>query len=78
MLTSDDIRAVIRDTVMGVDAAAMKDEQVFKSAGVDSLDAINVLLALEERHGVHIPDEDVKQCNSIAAILAYVNKADAA
>jgi acyl carrier protein len=74
MLTSEDIRGVIRDTVMGVDVAALKDEQVFRSAGVDSLDAINILLALEERHGVHVPDEDVKQCNSIAAILAYANK----
>jgi acyl carrier protein len=73
MLTAEDIRAVIRDTVMGVDAAAMTEAQSFKSAGVDSLDAINVLLALEERHGVHVPDEDVKQCNSIQAILAYVN-----
>jgi acyl carrier protein len=74
MLTSEDIRAVIREQVMGVDVSAMTDAQTFRSAGVDSLDAINVLLALEERHGAHIPDEDVKQCNSIAAILAYVNR----
>ena len=51
MLTSENIRAVIRETVMGVDAAAMTDAQTFRSAGVDSLDAINILMALEERRG---------------------------
>lgn len=75
MLTSENIRAVIRETVMGVDVAAMTDAQTFRSAGVDSLDAINILMALEERHGARIPDEDVKQCNSIQAILDYVNRA---
>lgn len=74
MLTSDQIRAAVAEVVAGFDAATLPDGQTFKDAGIDSLDAINILLALEEAHGVHIPDADVKQCDSIQAILAYVNK----
>ena len=74
MLTDDDIRAAIREVVAGFDAATLRADQTFKDAGIDSLDSINILLAIEEAHDVHIPDEDVKQCDSIGAILAYVNR----
>ena len=51
MITADDIRALIQENVMGVDAMAMGEDQSFKEAGVDSLDQINILLAIEEKHG---------------------------
>ncbi len=72
MITADDIRALIQDNVMGVDAMAMGEEDSFKQAGIDSLDQINVLLAIEEIHGYKIPDEDVKLCKSIRSTLDYL------
>ena len=57
---------------MGVDAMAMREDQSFKEAGVDSLDQINILLAIEEKHGYKIPDEDVKLCKSIRSTLDYL------
>ena len=72
MITVDDIRALIQDNVMGVDAMAMGEEDSFKQAGIDSLDQINVLLAIEEKHGYKIPDEDVKLCKSIRSTLDYL------
>ena len=38
----------------------------------DSLDQINVLLAIEEKHGYKIPDKDVKLCESIRSTLDYL------
>ena len=72
MITADDIRALIQENVMGVDAMAMREDQSFKEAGVDSLDQINILLAIEEKHGYKIPDEDVKLCKSIRSTLDYL------
>ena len=72
MITADDIRALIQENVMGVDAMAMGEDQSFKEAGVDSLDQINILLAIEEKHGYKIPDEDVKLCKSIRSTLDYL------
>lgn len=73
MITSDDIRSIIQDTVLGFDASALRDDQTFRDAGIDSLDFINILFAVDERHGTHIPDDRVKECNSIQAILDFVN-----
>ena len=72
MITADDIRALIQDNVIGVDAAALGEDDSFKQAGIDSLDQINVLLAIEEKHGYKIPDEDVKLCKSIRSTLDYL------
>jgi acyl carrier protein len=72
MITADDIRVLIQDNVMGVDAMALGEDDNFKQAGIDSLDQINVLLAIEEKHGYQIPDEDVKLCQSIRSTLDYL------
>jgi acyl carrier protein len=72
MITADDIRVLIQENVMGVDAMALGEDDNFKQAGIDSLDQINVLLAIEEKHGYKIPDEDVKFCKSIRSTLDYL------
>jgi acyl carrier protein len=72
MITADDIRALIQENVMGVDAMTLGEGDNFKQAGIDSLDQINVLLAIEEKHGYKIPDEDVKLCQSIRSTLDYL------
>ena len=57
MITADDIRVLIQENVMGVDAMALGEDDHFKQAGIDSLDQINVLLAIEEKHGYKPDDE---------------------
>jgi len=42
-------------------------------AGVDSLDFANVLLSIEERYGLKIPDEEALALDSLASMAAYVN-----
>ena len=54
------------------DASALRDDQLFRDAGIDSLDHLNVLLAVEEQFGVEIPDEDSKSLNTLNALLAYL------
>jgi acyl carrier protein len=72
MPTSSKLRAIIEQTVAGFDASAMGDDQLFRDAGIDSLDHLNVLLAVEEQFGVEIPDEDSKSLNTLNALLAYL------
>ena len=62
MITADDIRALIQENVMGVDAMAMREDQSFKEAGVDSLDQINILLAIEEKHGYNPLTKNMLTC----------------
>lgn len=72
MLDSDQIRAIIEESVKGVDIAALGDEQDFSEVGIDSLDHSMILLAVEERSSIKIPDEAVDSCASVAGIVAFL------
>lgn len=74
MFDRDDIRKIVSDTVIGFDLNTLGDDQDFIELGIDSLDHINILLGIEEKHGVKIPDDMVDQCGSINNILKFLNK----
>lgn len=58
--------------------AALDDEQHYdrplREIGIDSLDMMAVLLALQGQYGVAIPDEDVEQLKTVNAITAYLER----
>ena len=73
MISDVDIKSVIADSVMGFDVSALDNEQDFSDAGLDSLDHLSILLALEEKLGVKkIPDKDIDKCRSVSSILDYL------
>lgn len=45
-----------------------------KELGADSLDMMNILLAVQEKFNIEIPDEDIEGLNSIDKICEYINK----
>jgi acyl carrier protein len=71
MLTEKSIREVIADAVLNFDVSTLGRDTSFFDAGMDSLDHSSILLGVEERFGLKIPDDDVARCASIQAILDY-------
>lgn len=45
-----------------------------KDMGVDSLDVMQFVLALQEKYGVEIPDADIGALSSVANITEYLNR----
>jgi acyl carrier protein len=41
--------------------------------GADSLDVVELVMALEEEFGIEVPDEDVENIRTIADIVSYVS-----
>ncbi|HNZ29939.1 MAG TPA: acyl carrier protein [Candidatus Goldiibacteriota bacterium] len=51
---------------LGVDAAEVKPEASFiDDLGADSLDTVELVMALEEEFGVEIPDEDAEKIKTV-------------
>ena len=46
----------------------------FEELGMDSMDAVNILFALEEKFDITIPDEAAKQIRSIRQMVDGVQK----
>jgi len=59
---------------LGVNETEVKNESSFvNDLGADSLDTVELVMALEEEFGVEIPDEDAEKITTVQLALDYVN-----
>ncbi|MEJ8622942.1 acyl carrier protein [Helicobacter pylori] len=60
---------------LNVDAAQVTPEAEFvKDLGVDSLDIVELIMALEERFGIEIPDEQAEKIVNVGDVMRYIEK----
>ena len=59
---------------LGVNEADIKNESSFVGdLGADSLDTVELVMALEEEFGCEIPDEDAEKITTVQQAIDYVN-----
>ncbi len=74
MSVSEKVKAII------VEQLGAKPEEVTPSAsfvndlGADSLDTVELVMALEEEFGVEIPDEDAEKIATVEDAIKYIEK----
>lgn len=58
---------------LGVDEATIKNDSAFvEDLGADSLDTVELVMALEEEFNVQIPDEDAEKITNVQQAVDYV------
>ncbi|WP_120904670.1 acyl carrier protein [Helicobacter pylori] len=68
------IQAVIAEQ-LNIDASQVTPEAKFvKDLGVDSLDIVELIMALEERFGIEIPDEQAEKIVNVDDVMRYIEK----
>ena len=65
--------AVIAKT-QHIDAAKISADSTFEALGIDSLDGVNILFALENELDIQIPDDAAKQIRSVRDAVEGVEK----
>ena len=61
---------------LGVDDAEVKNEASFvDDLGADSLDTVELVMALEEEFDTEMPDEEAEKITTVQAAIDYVNSA---
>ncbi|RLB73078.1 MAG: acyl carrier protein, partial [Deltaproteobacteria bacterium] len=61
---------------LGVDEEQVVDNAAFMDdLGADSLDTVELVMALEEEFDVEISDEDAEKIQTVKNAIDYVNKA---
>lgn len=64
---------------LGVDREMVTPEaNVVDDLGADSLDVVELVMALEEAFGIEIPDEDAEKIRTVKDILDYLARSVAA
>ena len=70
----EQIRRVVSDQ-LGVDAAELvADASILDDLGADSLDVVELVMALEEAFDIEVPDDHVEQMRTMGEIKHYVTK----
>ena len=58
---------------LGVDAEEVKQEASFvDDLGADSLDVVELVMALEEEFGLEISDEDAEKLSTVQHAMTYI------
>jgi acyl carrier protein len=58
---------------LGIDEGELVPEaSLLDDLGADSLDVVELVMALEEAFGIEVPDEDAENIRTIADICEYV------
>ncbi|NHA83153.1 acyl carrier protein [Helicobacter pylori] len=72
MALFEDIQAVIAEQ-LNVDTAQVTPEAEFvKDLGADSLDVVELIMALEEKFGIEIPDEQAEKIVNVGDVVKYI------
>ena len=66
------VKKIIVDQ-LGVDAAEVTTEASFiEDLGADSLDTVELVMALEEEFGIEIPDEEAEKIATVRDAVEYI------
>lgn len=72
MVIFDDVKAVVVEQ-LSIDADAVKMEsKIIEDLGADSLDVVELIMALEEKFEVEIPDSDAEKLIKIEDVVNYI------
>lgn len=70
----DKIKDIISDQ-LGIDAEEITMESSFvDDLGADSLDIVELIMALETEFDLEIPDEDAEKISAVADVVNYIKK----
>jgi acyl carrier protein len=50
------------------------DENIRETLGIDSFDALQFIIALNEKLGIEIPEKDYGKTNTLRDLLSYIMK----
>jgi acyl carrier protein len=73
---ADNIEQKVKDIIveqLGVDAGEVKPEASFvNDLGADSLDTVELVMALEESFDMEIPDEEAEKIQTVGQAIDYI------
>ncbi len=72
MALLDDVKEVVIEQLDCDPAEVKEDSRFIEDLGADSLDVVELVMALEEKFDIEIPDEDAEKILTVADAIKYI------
>ena len=70
----DKIKGIIVEQLGVEESAVAMDTNLMKDLEADSLDAVEIIMAIEEEFDIEIPDEDAEKFQLVGDLVKYVEE----
>ncbi len=68
------IKSIIIEQLSVIDPSDIKPDTTFESMDIDSIDAVEIIMAIEDEFEVEIPDDIAEAFTSISDIINYLSE----
>lgn len=70
----DKIRDIIIEQLQVEESDVNMDTNLMKDLSADSLDAVEIIMAIEDEYGIEIPDEEAEKMQTVGDLVRYVEE----
>jgi acyl carrier protein len=73
-MTFEKVKEIIMDTIKCSEDKITLEANLKDDLGIDSLDSMELMMAVEDAYGITVPEEELPNLTSVKAIVEYVDK----
>ena len=70
----DKIKDIIIEQLQVEESDVNMDTNLMKDLSADSLDAVEIIMAIEDEYGIEIPDEEAEKMQTAGDLVRYVEE----
>jgi acyl carrier protein len=74
MAIFDEVKEVVMEQLNKSADEVKEDSKFAEDLGADSLDVVELVMALEEKFEIEIPDEDAEKITTVADAVKYIEE----
>ena len=74
MAVEEKIKSIIAEQLGGKPEEVTPEASFIDDLGADSLDTVELIMALEEEFSLEIPDEDAEKMTTVGDAIKYINQ----
>ena len=70
----DKIKDIIIEQLQVEESDVTMGTNLMKDLSADSLDAVEIIMAIEDEYGIEIPDEEAEKMQTVGDLVRYVEE----
>ncbi|HNQ63550.1 MAG TPA: acyl carrier protein [Syntrophorhabdaceae bacterium] len=74
MTVTEKVKKMIVDQLGVSEAEVIPEAKFIDDLGADSLDIVELIMALEDEYGIEIPDEDAEKMETVGDAIKYIEE----